>query len=161
QQFLIQSGEYAHRSMVDDCDVARSVRTAIGEGDGTVARERESSAASRAYCRGQMLSDFLEVSICGVKANLAVALVVVLKKDAGAVGSPLVVGDVAVEFVGHGMRSGAITIHKIQLPRLVALIAVVESFVGDQLSIRGNGGRIVRPFPVGESANGAIRDVKL
>ena len=69
--------------------------------------------------------------------------------------------DVPVELVGKRVRSGAIAVHQVKLCRLVALQAVVKAGVSDPLSIRRDGGRIVRPFAICERAQCAVGDAEL
>src|SRR5216683_2873928 len=136
QQFRVDRGQNSHRAADGDGDVAGIVGPAIGEGDGTGARDREGAATVGAGAGDDVVGDFLEVTIGGGKADFGVALIVVEEIDAGIVRCPFRRLDVAIEFVGDGMGAAAVAVHQIELGGLVALVAVVESGVCDEFSVR-------------------------
>src|SRR4029077_20795163 len=109
------------------------VRAAIGECNDAGARKRKSAASAGARSRSEMIGNFLECAVDGIETNFGVALIVVTKEDSTVVGGPLRILDVAVEFVGDGVRIGAVAIHEVKLGGLMTLIAVVITGVGDEL----------------------------
>src|SRR6266852_3185449 len=156
QQFRVDRGQNSHRAADGDGDVAGIVGPAIGEGDGAGARDREGAATVGAGAGDDVVGDFLEVAIGGGKADFGVALIVVEEIDAGIVRRPFRRLDVAVEFVGDGMGGAAVAVHQIELGGLVALVAVVESGVGDEFTAGRNSGSVVRAFAIGERAQSAV-----
>src|SRR6266850_6846339 len=107
-----------------------------------------------------MIGDFLASAVEQTKANFLITLIIIAEVDAAAVGGPLWVQDVAVEFVGEGMGTGAIAVHEIELGSLVALIAIVVAGVSDEFSVGRNSRRIVRSLAVRERAQGTVGDTK-
>ena len=73
----------------------------------------ERAAAVSAGSRGNVVRDFLAISVGGAETDFRVALIVVLEIDAAIVGRPLRPLDVAVEFVGNRMRASSVAIHEI------------------------------------------------
>src|SRR5262249_15228119 len=145
-----------HRASRDDGDVAGIVGAAVGHGDQARSRDGKRASAVSAGGGGNMVGDLFTIPVGGAEADLRVTLIVVLEVDAAIVGGPFRALDVAVEFVGNGVRAGAVTVHQVKLCRLVALKPIIEAGVGDRFAIRGDCRRIVRAFAAGESAQRAI-----
>src|SRR5260370_6148469 len=160
EQFLIERGEDFHASVVGNGDVARIVGASIGESDKAGMGEREGAAAAGTGRGSKMIGNFLESAVDGIKTDLGVALIVVTDIDATVVGGPLLVLDIAVEFVGEGMGIGAVAIHKIKLGSLMTLVAIIEAGVGNEFPVGRNGGRIVRTFASGQRAKRAVGDTE-
>src|SRR5205807_2494263 len=99
-----------------------------------------------------MIGNFLESAVERIETDLGVTLIIVTDVDATVVGSPLRVLDIAVEFVGERMRIGAVAIHEVQLGGLMALKAIIEAGVSDELPVGRDGGRIVGPLASGKRA---------
>src|SRR6202043_2611223 len=76
--------------------------------------------------------------------------------EAGVVGGPFGILNVAVEFVIDGMGTAAVAVHDVKLGGLVSLVAVVETGVGDEFSVGRRGRRVVWTFAIGERAQSAI-----
>ena len=87
-------------------------------------------------------------------------MIVEAEVDAGAVGCPLRVLDVAVEFSGEGVRAGAIAVHQVKLGGLMALVPIIVAGVGDEFSVGRNGGCIIRSFAIGERAHRTVGDTE-
>src|SRR5260370_36567718 len=79
-----------------------------------------------------------------IETDLGIAVLVVTEKDSTVVGGPLGVLDIAVEFVGEGMRIAPVAIHEGKLGGLMALVAIIVTSVGDE-------------FPVGRHGGGGVR----
>src|SRR5713226_4974667 len=58
------------------------------------------------------------------------------------------------------MGGAAVAVHQVELGGLVALVAVVESGVGDEFSAGRNAGSVVRAFAIGERAQSAVGDAE-
>src|SRR6202035_1893886 len=88
QQFLVEGREHAHSAIGGDGDIAGIVGTAVGEGDGTGARDGKGAAAIGAGAGDDMVGNFFEVSVGGGEPDFGVALIVIEEVDAGVVGGP-------------------------------------------------------------------------
>src|SRR5260370_19993855 len=122
EQFLSKRGQDFKRANVEDGDVAGIVRTPVGKGDHAGAGEGKGAAAASARRSSKMIGNFLERAIDRIETDLGVALIVVTKEDAAVVGSPFGVLDIAVEFIGEGMRIAGVAIHEVEICGLMALV---------------------------------------
>jgi hypothetical protein len=57
------------------------------------------------------------------------------------------------------MGMGAVTIHDVQLRRLVAQVLVVEADIGDVLAIRGNRGALIGAATIGQRVQRVVREI--
>src|SRR6266851_4170589 len=160
QQFLVEGGENLHRAVGGDGDVAGIVGAAISEGDGAGAGNGEGAATVGAGAGDDVVGDFLGVAVGGGEADFGVTLIVVEEIDAGVVGRPFGRLDVAIEFVRDGARAAAVAVHEIELGGLVALVAVVESGVGDEFSVGRGAGGVIGAFAIGERAQSAVGNIE-
>src|ERR1700730_16373668 len=139
QEFLIERSQDFHRPVIEDRDVAGIVRTPVSESDHSSSRQRECAAAAGAQGGSKVIGNFLASTVEQAEPDFGIALVVVTDVDAAAVGSPLRVLYIAIEFVRDGVRPGAIAVHQIEPGGLVTLIAIVVAGVGDEFTVGRNG----------------------
>src|SRR6202022_2845956 len=139
-----------------DGDVAGIVRTPVGEGDHAGAGEGKGAVAAGARGRSKVIGNFLESAIDRIETDFGVALIVVTEEDAAAVGSPLRVLDIAVEFIGERMRIATVAIHEVELCGLMALVTIIVAGVGDEFSVGRDYGRIVGALATGQGAKRAV-----
>src|SRR6267143_3132361 len=161
KELLVQSGKHFHRPQVANGDVTGVIRAAVGGGDEPGAGQRKRAAAVSTERGSDVIRNFLKGPIDRVEADFCVALIGIKKIDTAIVGGPVRALDVAIELIGEGTGSTAITVHEIQLGGLVTLVAVVETGVGDPLSVGRYGRRVIRSFAVGQGAEGTISDAEL
>src|SRR5208282_3073731 len=92
--------------------------------------------------------------------ELGVALIRVGEENALAVGGPAGTAGVAVEFGSDGVRVAAVAVGEIQVGGLVALVAVVEAGVGDELAVGGNVRGLIGTVAMSELREGAVGDAE-
>src|SRR5882762_4257791 len=161
EEFLVQRSEHFHGPQVVNGDVTGIIWAAVGGGDEASAGQRKRAATVGTERGSDVVRNFLKGAIDRVEADFCVALIGIKKIDTAVVGGPVRALDVAIELVRKGAGAAAIAIHEIELGGLVTLIAVVETGVGDPLSVGRYDRRVIGSFAVGQCAEGTGRDAKL
>src|SRR5882672_8307494 len=161
EELLVQRSEHFHRPHVVNGDVTGIVWAAVGGGDEPGAGQRKRAATVSTESGSDVIGNFLKGAIDRVEADFCVALIGVKKIDTAVVGSPVRALNVAIARVRERAGAAAIAVHEIELGGLVTLIAVVETGVGDPLSVRRYRGRVIRSLAVGQCAKRAVGDAEL
>src|SRR6267378_5226635 len=161
EELLVQRSEHFNRPQVVNGDVTGIVWAAVGGGDEPGAGQRKRAATVSTESGSDVIGNFLKGAIDRVEADFCVALIGVKKIDTAVVGGPVRALDVAIELIREGVGAATITVHEIEFGGLVTLVAVVETDVGDPLSVGRYGRRVVGSFAVGQGAEGAVSDAEL
>src|SRR6267143_628574 len=161
EELLVKRSEHCHRPTVVNGGVTGIIRAPVGGGHAPGAGQRKSTAAVSTERGSDMIRNFLKGAVDRVEANFCVALIGVKKIDTAVVGGPVRALDVAIELIREGVGAATITVHEIEFGGLVTLVAVVETGVGDPLSVGRYGRRVIGSFAVGQGAEGTVSDAEL
>src|ERR1700693_2064323 len=149
EELLVQRSEHFHRPHVVNGDVTGIVWAAVSGGDEPGTGQRKRAATVSTERGSDVIRNFLKGAIDRVEADFCVTLIGVKKIDTAVVGGPSRALNVAIELLRERAGAAAIAVHEIELSGLVTLIAVVETDVGDPLSVGRYSRRVIGAFAVG------------
>src|SRR6266852_5673259 len=152
EELLVQRSEHFHGPYVVNGDVTGIVWATVSGGDEPGMGQRKRAATVGTQSGSDVIGNFLEGAVDGGEADFSIALIGVKKIDTAVVRGPVRALNVAIELVREGAGAATIAVHEIELGGLVTLIAVVETGVGDPLSVGRYGGRVIGSFAGGQSA---------
>src|SRR6476660_6618783 len=95
-----------------------------------------------------VLGQKFHLAIQRVKRERGVPLVVIKEIQPTAISRPLRTLHIPIELWRCHPRIGAIPVHQIKMRRLMSLITIIESDVGDRLSIRRNRRSLIWPLTI-------------